>query len=208
MYEDYEKKYPTIKNKTNVLYWGYSEEDFSLLPNPLPKEMGAEVLLHSGNIFDYQNPKLFWLTLKNEINKGRNLKIKFIGTVAPEIKQSIANTGLNEYTEYRGFLPYREMLQEMLNANYLLVCATEPRHVPGKLFEYLRAGKPIIAFGNDNTEVKDILTKANAGIMYRYDESGEEFFNIYSKFKIDKEFIKQFERKNITQNFKEILDKL
>ena len=100
------------------------------------------------------------------------------------------------------------MLQEMLNANYLLVCATEPRHVPGKLFEYLRAGKPIIAFGNDNKEVKEILSNANAGMMFSYDEDGKEFFNIYSQFKTDKEFIKLFERKNIAQNFREILDKL
>jgi glycosyltransferase involved in cell wall biosynthesis len=208
MCECYEKKYLSIKNKTNVLYWGYSEEDFGLPPNPFPKEEGAEVLLHSGNIFDYQNPKLFWLTLKNEIKNGRKLKIKFIGTVSPEIKQSIKDTDLNGCTEYKGFLPYREMLLEMLNANYLLVCATEPRHVPGKLFEYLRAGKPIIAFGNDNKEVKKILSNANAGMMFSYDEDGKEFFNSYSQFKTDKEFIKQFERKNIAQNFREILDKL
>jgi glycosyltransferase involved in cell wall biosynthesis len=208
MCEDYEKKYPSIKDKTNVLYWGYSEEDFGLPPSLLPKEGGVEVILHSGNIFDYQNPKLFWMTLKNEIDKGRKLKIKFIGTVAPEIKQSIINAGLTETTEYKGFLPYREMLQEMINANYLLVCTSEPRHVPGKLFEYLRAGKPIIAFGNDNNEVKNILSDANAGMMFRYDEDGTEFFNKYSNFKTDKEFIKQFERKRIAQNFGEILVKL
>ena len=208
MCEDYEKKYPSIKNKTSVLYWGYSEEDFSLLTSPKSMESKEEVLLHSGNIFDYQNPKKYWSTLKNEIDTGRKLKIKFIGTVSPEIKQSIKDTDLTGCTEYKGFLPYREMLQEMLNANYLLVCATEPRHVPGKLFEYLRAGKPIIAFGNDNKEVKEILSNANAGMMFSYDEDGKEFFNIYSQFKTDKEFIKQFERKNIAQNFREILDKL
>ena len=218
MCEDYEKKYPSIKNKTHVLYWGYSEEDFGLPLSPsqspadssesddLPKGGEAEILLHSGNIFDYQNPRLFWETVKREIDKGRKLKLKFIGTVAPEIKQSIANSGLNEYTKYRGFLPYKEMLQEMLDANYLLVCATEPRHVPGKLFEYLRAEKPIIAFGNDNSEIKDILNKANAGIMFRYDEDGREFFNIYSNFKTDKEFIKQFERKHIAESVSKILN--
>jgi glycosyltransferase involved in cell wall biosynthesis len=208
MCEDYEKKYPSIEGKTNVLCWGYSEEDFNVPPSQLPKEGEGEVLLHSGNIFDYQNPKLFWMTIKNEITKGRNLKIKFIGTVAPEIKQSISDTSLTQYTEYKGFLPYKEMLQEMLNAKYLLVCASEPRHVPGKLFEYLRAGKPIIAFGNDNNEVKDILAKTNSGMMFRYDKSGEEFFKSYANFKTNQESVKQFERGNITQSFQEILNKL
>ena len=208
MCEDYEKKYPSIKNKTNVLYWGYSEEDFSSLPSPKSMESKEEVLLHSGNLFDYQNPKKFWSTLKNEIDKGRKLKIKFIGTVAPEIKQSIREAGLNEYTEFKGFLLYKEMLQEMLNANYLLVCASEPRHVPGKLFEYLRAGKPIIAFGDNNNEVKDILAKANAGMMFVYDHSGAEFFRDYSKLKTNEEFVKGFERKGITLSFQNILDHL
>jgi glycosyltransferase involved in cell wall biosynthesis len=208
MCKDYEKKYPSIKNKTNVLYWGYSEEDFGPLTSPGSMKDKEEVLLHSGNIFDYQNPKLFWKTLKNEIDKGRKLKIKFIGTVAPEIVQSIEDVGLNPYIEFKGFLPYKEMLQEMLNANYLLVCASEPRHVPGKLFEYLRAGKLIIAFGNDNNEVKDILIKANAGRMFRYDESGEEFFKSFANFKTNQESVKQFERGSIAQSFREILDKL
>ena len=94
----------------------------------------------------------------------------------------------------------------MLNANYLLVCASEPRHVPGKLFEYLRAGKPIIAFGDNNNEVKDILAKA--GMMFVYDHSGAEFFRDYSKLKTNEEFVKGFERKGITLSFQNILDHL
>ena len=51
------------------------------------------------------------------------------------IKKEIRTAGLDEYTEYAGFLPYKELLTELINAKYLLVCASEPRHVPGKLFE-------------------------------------------------------------------------
>jgi len=202
MKKDYEKKYPFISEKSNVLYWGYSEEDFSLLP----KELGAEeVILHAGNIFDYQNPKKFWKTLKSEIDKGRKLKLVFIGTVSPEIKQSIKNTGLDAFTEYKGFLPYKEMLKEMLKASFLLVCATEPRHVPGKLFEYLRAGKPIIAFGDGNDEVKKILIEVNAGMMFNYDEGGEEFFRTSIQFSTDQNYVKNFERKLISSRLSKIL---
>jgi glycosyltransferase involved in cell wall biosynthesis len=70
---------------------------------------------------------------------------------------------LNEFTEYKGFLPYKDMLKEMMNADFLLVCATEKRHVPGKLFEYLRTGIPVIAFGHDNEEVNNILMNGRRG---------------------------------------------
>ena len=155
---DYETKYPSIKNKTNVLYWGYSEEDFESIV--LKKKLNDEKLIvHAGNIFSYQNPVNFWKEIKKEIDSGNKLKLKFIGTVDSAIKQSIKDARLTEHTEYSGFLPYKKMLEEICNADILLVCATEPRHVPGKLFEYLRTGKPIIAFGDNNTEVKDILEK-------------------------------------------------
>jgi glycosyltransferase involved in cell wall biosynthesis len=209
MKDDYIKKYPFIKEKSRVLYWGYSEEDFTLSPIPLTKEAGMEeIILHAGNIFDYQNPKHFWKTLKDEIDKERKLKLVFIGTVSPEIKQSITNAGLGPYTEYKGFLPYKEVIKEMLNVSYLLVCATEPRHVPGKLFEYLRTGKPIIAFGDGNEEVKKILTDANAGMMFGYKESGDEFFNRSDSFNTNHDFVKNFERRKIADELSQILNKI
>ncbi len=100
------------------------------------------------------------------------------------------------------------MLTEICNADFLLVCATEPRHVPGKLFEYLRAGKPIIAYGENNEEVKQILQESNAGMMFGYDEDGEEFFRNYSLYRIKTEIIKDFNRKKIAEYFNYILDRL
>ncbi|HEY6626203.1 MAG TPA: hypothetical protein VIZ21_04555, partial [Ignavibacteriaceae bacterium] len=78
--------------------------------------------------------------------------------------------------------------------------------VPGKLFEYLRTGKPIIAFGDGNEEVKKILTEANAGMMFGYNESGEKFFRKNSTFKTDYNSIKKFEREKITERFAELID--
>ena len=206
MREDYEKKYPSIKGKTNVLYWGYSDEEFQ---DVILKEKtnDEKVIVHAGNIFSYQNPKRLWQQIKKEIESGNKLKIKFIGTVDPTIVESISDAGLDYYTEYAGFLPYKKMLEEICNADYLLVCATEPRHVPGKLFEYLRARKPIIAFGKDNNEVKDILANANAGMMFGYNDSGEEFFKSYSKLKVSEEYVKGFERRKISNELSLILDK-
>jgi glycosyltransferase involved in cell wall biosynthesis len=206
---DYESKYSFLKSKSNVLYWGYSEEDFrSLPPCPLPKEGGVEkVILHAGNLFSYQNPKLFWGQIKKEIDSGNKIKLKFIGTVDPAIKDSIKEAGLNEVTEYAGFLPYKKMLEEICAADFLLACATEPRHVPGKLFEYLRAGRPIIAFGDANEEVKQIITQAKAGMMFSYGESGKEFFKNYPSFKTNKEYVRRFERKEMAAMLKDILDK-
>jgi len=210
MKEDYIQKYHFIKDISEVLYWGYNEDDFLMEDGKRKMEDGKrkteEILLHAGNIFDFQNPKNFWKQLKVEIDNGRKLRVKFIGTVSPGIKEEIGKNCLNAYTEFLGFLPYDRLLNELLNASYLLVCATERRHVPGKLFEYLRTGKPIIAFGDDNEEVKNILSETNAGMIFNCDESGKEFFEKLDLFKTNLSTVKQFDREKITEKLSVLLN--
>lgn len=205
MQNDYINKYNFIEGKSNLLYWGYNEEDFERII--VKKEQKDEkVLLHAGNIFSFQNPPNFWKQIKKEIERGNKIRIKFIGTVDLEIKNSITEEELNEFTEYCGFLPYIEMLKNISEADFLLVCASEPRHVPGKLFEYLRTGNPIIAFGNNNEEVKQILENSNAGMMFNYDESGKEFFTNYKNLKADPSYVVRFDRKSISEELSKILN--
>ena len=206
MQDDYIRKYPFLDNKSNVLYWGYDEEDFNNIKSEIQGD--EETIVHAGNIFDFQNTPEFWKHVKTEIDNGRKLKIKFIGTVSPGIRQTIENNGLITYTEYMGFLPYSEMLKELSKASYLLVCSTEPRHVPGKLFEYLRIGKPIIAFGNNNREVESILEKTNSGKMFCYNQDAKEFFNNADRIKTDYSKIKTFNRENIARTLADILNKI
>jgi glycosyltransferase involved in cell wall biosynthesis len=187
-----------------VLYWGYDEEAFEHIE--YQKKSTTDTIIHAGNIFDYQNPVKFWKLVKQKIMSGQKLRIKFIGSVSPAIKKEIILAGLEEYTEYAGFLSYKELINELINAKYLLVCVSEPRHVPGKLFEYLRTGRPIIAFGNDNEEVSEILKTSNAGMIFNYNENGSSFFDLSDNFKTNLYFVKQFDRKLITKKFSEIIN--
>ncbi len=198
-------KYPQEKEKYRLLYWGYNEDDFEDL-EPLKRDY--HTILHAGNIFDHQNPKYFWPAVKEKIDSGASLRLKFVGTVSPLIKQEIEKNGLLPYTDYSGFLPYKDMLREMISAEYLLVCATEPRHVPGKLFEYIRTGNRVIAFGDDNDEVAEILNKTGVGRLFSYSDSASEVFSIQDRRSADFEEIRKFDRKNITRGLSEILEEV
>ena len=202
--EDYQSKYPALKGKSKVLYWGYDEDDFRGIEY---HRSGSEerTIVHAGNIFYYQNPKNFFKLVKSEIDKGNNYKIRFIGTVDPQVVNFLNEIGLQANFELLGFLPYNEMIKLILEADLLLVCSSEPRHVPGKLFEAIRTGNPIIAFGNNNEEVKQIITEANAGMMFNYEESGEILLSEINHFKPDYDFAKKFSREQISKEFKDLL---
>lgn len=204
MKEDYTKKYDFVSGKSNVLYWGYDEDDFKDLKiDKILKE--EKIIVHAGNLFAYQNPKNFWKQIKAENEKGNKIKLKFIGNVDPEILKYLNEIGLRNNIELAGFLPYPVMIKQISEADALFVCASEPRHVPGKLFEALRTGNPVIAFGDNNEEVKNITEKANAGMMFGYNDSGEEFFKNYNKIKPDLAVIKNYDRAEISKKFFEII---
>lgn len=211
--EDFISKYNFIKGKSNVLYWGYDEEDFkSISLTALSRgdnfDNKEKIIVHAGNLFAYQNPINFWKQVSIENSNGNKYKIKFIGSVDKEILDYLKEIGLMNQVELAGFLPYPEMIKQILEADLLLVCASEPRHVPGKLFEAMRTGNPIIAFGNNNEEVKKIIKDANAGMMFGYDESAEEILNLDYKIKPDQVLIKQYDRAEISKQFFAILNKL
>jgi glycosyltransferase involved in cell wall biosynthesis len=105
-----------------------------------------------------------------------------------------------------GFLPYQKMIEELNNASYVMVCATEKRHVPGKLFEYLRSGKPILAFGDDNEEVRRILDEAKAGMIFPYDSDARDYFDHVQSFKTDQDVVSRFDRKIIARKLAQILN--
>ncbi len=206
MKDNYIEKYNFIKNKSHVLYWGYNEDNFTNFKTINNDE--EEIIVHAGNIFDFQNIPAFWKRIKKEIERGRNITLHFIGSVSPGIRKAIEEAKLENYTKYLGFLPYNKMIEELNKATYLLVCVTEKRHIPGKLFEYLRAFKPIIAFGDDNEEVKNIITEANAGMIFNYNDDAAEFFGKTGTFNTDLSKIKKYDREHIAKELAEILNQL
>ncbi|MFA6598966.1 MAG: glycosyltransferase [Ignavibacteriaceae bacterium] len=207
MRSNFVDKYPFVVDKSTVLYWGYNEENFREI---LSKQKSPEekILLHAGNIFDYQNPTHLWRNLKERISHGEKFKLQFVGTVSPGIRESIISNGLEKVTEFVGFLPYQEVINKLCRADYLLVCTTEKRHVPGKLFEYLRSQKPILCFGDENPEVEALIKDGNAGMFLTYQNSGEEFFKNIQSFSTDLTYAKGFDRRKAASILADTLNRL
>ena len=78
--------------------------------------------------------------------------------------------------------------------------------IPGKLFEYLASGSPILAIGPDKWDAQRIISETEAGKVYSYqDISGIKTYilSLFQKFLNNEEMINshdidQYHRKSLT----------
>lgn len=163
-----------VKN-VDVIYYGYDEDDFKGL-KPVPDD--DFTITHTGLMgFDRNPEELFTVLkeLKTELPGFKDhLKLNFAGNIDLSVKQSIEKYGLKENFNNLGFINRDKAIQLTMNARVLLLPLNKSENaygrIPGKLFENLRTGRPILCFGPQNSDVARILEECNAGVCVDYND--------------------------------------
>ncbi len=116
-----------------------------------------------------------------------------------------------------GYLSHDKAIDDMAKSSLLLITnfpnESSKGIIPGKIFEYLAAGKQIISFGPNGADVAKILDETKAGQHFGYNDSETIKKFILEKFEHWKngnllentQNIEQFSRKNLTKKLAEIL---
>ena len=96
----------------------------------------------------------------------------------------IRDTNLNGIVKLLGFIPREQVLQKQRESQLLLLLLwNNPQEVgvyTGKIFEYLAAGRPIIALGGpEKSVVKDLLNETQAGRYASFLEDLEAILSTY-----------------------------
>jgi hypothetical protein len=79
--------------------------------------------------------------------------------------------------------------------------------IPGKLFEYLMAKRPIVAIGPKDWDVEQIIDETKAGKVFNYQNQAslKEQINLYfnsflkGKLNVNTKDISHYSRKNLTE---------
>lgn len=170
---------------------------------------------HIGSLLSERNPQVLWKVLA-EISKENpqfknDLLLKFAGAVSEDVKISIDDFGLNENCSFLGYVSHSEALKLQNESQLLLLVeinSSETRAIiPGKLFEYLAAKRPIIALGPKESDIEEIIKKTNSGKFFSYWDDIElknEILQLYNQFKlgdlqIASEGIEKFSRRELTR---------
>lgn len=153
---------------------------FAIVPNgcdvtefdgltPAPDE-GKFVLLHPGSLYGgKRDPAPLFSAIASAVARGaldrERFRVRFLGPDAPEHVAALGRAhGLDRMLEIPPRVGRRESLQQMISASALLII--QPGHgvsVPGKLYEYLAARRPVLAMTDDD-EIVNLVQCSGTGV--------------------------------------------
>jgi hypothetical protein len=168
----YRERYPDMAERIQVLENGYDEESFvnaeqSMLERE-PLNPGAVTLLHSGIVYPAErDPTALFVALQQlkasgHIQEGK-FKIRFRAATHDALLITLAKSnGAEAFIETCPPIPYREALEEMLRADGLLVMQASNcnEQIPAKIYEYMRAHRPILGLCDPQGDTAGILYSA------------------------------------------------
>ncbi|MDB5261408.1 MAG: hypothetical protein JWQ14_689 [Adhaeribacter sp.] len=158
-------------NKISVIPNGYDEEDFQ---NPSMPPNEAFVITYTGTLTEIYNIEIFLKALGKltTVYPEIPFQLRFVGKIATEVKTQIEGAGLQHLTHLIPFVPHSESVKYLLSSTILLMGIPDVENnyciLPGKLFEYLAANKPIICIGPIHSDADHIIDECGAGRVFHY----------------------------------------
>lgn len=145
---------------------GYDEADFDAV-EPAPREPGIFRIVHAGTLYGHQSPLPLLLAADALITRqpalAARLRLRFVGLVGTRFETMLAEFAAQHpgVLERTGFVEHRRAVAEMLGADLLLLIiggGSAARGVlSGKIFEYLRAHRPVLLVGPADGDAAQLL---------------------------------------------------
>jgi len=152
-------------------------------------------LAHIGSLLSDRNPRILWKALKELVKEIPGFKadfqLKLIGKVSQDVLDTLAEFKLNTFVENLGYVGHNEAVLHQRKSQVLLLIEIDSEEtrciIPGKLFEYLVAERPILAIGPQGADFESILNETNTGQFFTYDEKERLKETILAMYQLYKE---------------------
>lgn len=181
----YRERYPAFADRVVLLENGFDEQSFVAAEQALresasgPLNAGTITLLHSGIVYPQErDPTQLFVALRKLQDVGRfadrPLVIRFRAPVHNELLHRLAaEHGVRARIDVCPPIPYRDALVEMLRADALLVlqAANCNEQVPAKIYEYLRARRPMICLSDPRGDTAGVLAQLGCRLIAPLDDA-------------------------------------
>ena len=204
---------------------GYDPEIFApYLAEPRPIDDTIDFVF-TGRLFKNRRGYAFAEALgqlaEQQPELRQRVRVHILGGVAPEIRarydEILARYRVAECYDFAGDIPYHEAMRAQVQADYLLLIvdtgATSSGVIPGKLFEYVAARRPIFAL-TDPGATQEIIEHGRLGTVVpaedaeRCRESLAEWLThpVPERLDADAAYLAQFERREISSRLRALFD--
>jgi len=191
-----------------------------------PKLTDKFTITYTGVLYDgKRDPSMLFEALKNLISDGvidpGRVEVRFFGSQDPWLSDEIKNANLDDIVKVFGFVPRDQALQRQRESQLLLLLLwNNPKEkgvYTGKVFEYLAAGRPIIALGGpEESVVKDLLNETQAGYYISSLEDLEvvlskcysEYMKTGAILPTEESAISKYSHLEMAKKFADLLDKV
>ena len=158
-----DRTYHTIPN-------GFDPDDFSK-SDPSP-ENNLFVIRHVGSITETCVPENLLRALKQLSNP--RIVMEFIGVVHHDVGKLVRKLGLDDNVSIHPYLPHKEAIRLMQHAdiNVVVVHRSDDSRIliPGKLYDYLKAGRPVMVIGPPDGDAAAIVRRCRIGESFDYED--------------------------------------
>ena len=160
-------------DKFHVIANGYDESDFEALPR-IRQTSERLRIVHAGSINPaFRDPRPVFEAFGRLIQRGhlrpQECEVRFVGAgeygASGEVRRAIDAAGLSTSITFLPRVPYEQSLKELTAADILLLLQASDDTVdliPAKLYEYMRAEKPVLALVRDGA-VSEIMEQTGGG---------------------------------------------
>jgi len=149
---------------------------FDVQENDVLKLNNKFTISHIGSLLSDRNPKILWKALSDIVSENETFKSAFrlslAGRVSESVIESLKEYGLDSFVQLEGYVSHTAAIDLQRKSNLLLLLeidSPETRSIiPGKLFEYLAARRPILAIGPEGSDIEEIILQTESGSYHNY----------------------------------------
>ena len=200
---------------------GFDPDDFKSRPAQLTSHFS---ITYAGQLYQGKRDPSPLLEVLGELIQQQllprdDVRVRFYGPPEPWLPALVAGSGLQGVVELHNVVGREEALQREMESQILLLLGwSDPRETgqhTGKLFEYLGAGRPILAVGGHRGVLTEVLDETRAGIhALSKAQLRESLMAMYREFKesgrvryhADPEAVEQYSHRQMALKFADVLE--
>lgn len=216
-----QKEFAKMSKNVKVITNGFDDEIYQEKETKLDKKFSISYI---GLLPKQSNPKLLFKVLEEisqeNLNFKEDLELNFIGDISEDIKEEIKKFSFLENTNFKGYVSHKKAIQYQNKSQVLLLLipnvANNKGILTGKLFEYLKAKRPILAIGPEDGDLSEILKDTNTGVVVDFYNSAKlklEILQLYQQYKkgileVNTKNTQKYHRKELSRQLALILKNL